>query len=1276
MKISSRLGWGFGILLILLMVVGLLGLFEVNRISQINRALYEHPFTVSNATQRLETNAVRMQVALERMLLAGELKDLQKQIELLKETHRQVAADLETVNRQYLGPRRDVARARTSFDRWMGLHRQVAGLLAAGDRRQAVVLLDQFNQSQAEKSQRAAEVLRAYAYNKAEEYLEQSQESLTVAKMVLAAAVVAAVLIAGLLTFWLIRSIMRPLGQVAALAENMAEGRPAAPVQYLARDELGRLAASLRALLSGLVGESRSLREHIPAVLWMADRELRLTFLNPQAVQLASALTGLPPDQIEGRLSVEQALPDREDLTSLLALDAMEHGLEREAEVDYLLNGRELHLQQVISPLRDLDGRVTGVMGVGLDISHRREMERALAESESQFRRAIMAAPQPIMIYAEGGKVIQVNQAWTRISGYPARQLDTVEHWTSLAYDKDGPRVSREVGELFGTLDGPQNQGEYTVRAADGRELVWEFSSAPLGSLPDGRRLMLSIASDVTQRKKAEAAIGAAEERFRTLVENVPGAVYRCSHDDQWTMVFVSEAIEEITGHPASDFIHNRVRSFESVVHPDDREAVRAEVEEALAQDRPFTMEYRALHAGGGLRWIFEKGSAVRDEQGGFLCLDGVMLDITEQKLAEQARQRSEALYTTLFERAGDGIFLMEAEGEQTGRIFSANRSAERSHGYGPGEMEGLNIRELVVKNVPGRLKQALAGEWLHFEVDHFRRDGSIFPLEVSVGLVELGGERFLVAMDRDISERRRAENERRERDIRFGEVFNNMSSGVAIYRPSPDGQKFIFQDINPAGLRMTGRSLDEVVGAEVREVFPSVEDMGLLDVFKRVWASGEPEHMPVTLYQDQAVSLWVENYVCKLPGGEVVAIYDDLTQVKNEEQERSRLENQLRQTQKLEALGTLAGGIAHDFNNILAAVMGYAELARDGVPASSPARDDIEQVMVASERARNLVRQILSFARRSQEPRSPMSLTPVVKETFKLLRATVPSTVEMKLSENLAADQVDADPVQMHQMIMNLCTNAAQAMEGRGGNLTLSMDRLELDPETAASYADLEPGAYMLLSVADDGPGIPAEIMGRIFEPFFTTKEPDQGTGMGLAVVHGIVQAHGGAVTVYSEPGQGTTFHVYLPVYTGATGRTRVEAVPEALKGSERVLFVDDEPALAELGRRILGGLGYQVEEFTSPREAWKAFAARPEDFDLVVSDYTMPKMTGRDLAAKITNLSPGTPVIICSGFNPQIDQEWLTRLGVSSLLNKPLVARELAEAIRRALDQAGPEE
>jgi PAS domain S-box-containing protein len=389
---------------------------------------------------------------------------------------------------------------------------------------------------------------------------------------------------------------------------------------------------------------------------------------------------------------------------------------------------------------------------------------------------------------------------------------------------------------------------------------------------------------------------------------------------------------------------------------------------------------------------------------------------------------------------------------------------------------------------------------------------------------------------------------------------------------------------------------------------------------------------------------------------------------------EQKKLESQLLQAQKMEAIGTLAGGIAHDFNNILAAVVGYTELAMMDLQEDMPAYAKLEEVTLAGKRARDLVAQILTFSRHSEAKREPLELRSIVKEAMKLLRASLPSTIEMKQEISDQPCWALADPVQIHQVLMNLCINAAQAMRGQGGTLLVALGPEVIDEARAAVHPDLKPGRYVHLGVRDSGKGIAEDVVGRIFEPFFTTKQTGEGTGMGLAVVHGIVKNHQGAIEVASLPGEGTVFDLYFPCITEVgeeVGIARSASSPS--RGTERILFVDDEPALAELGKQALGALGYQVQSYADSLEALKRFLADPEDFDLVITDLTMPGMTGAQLAAKILALRPAIPVILTTGYSDILTEEEVKELGVHEYLLKPFGTGRLAEVVRRVLDANG---
>lgn len=381
---------------------------------------------------------------------------------------------------------------------------------------------------------------------------------------------------------------------------------------------------------------------------------------------------------------------------------------------------------------------------------------------------------------------------------------------------------------------------------------------------------------------------------------------------------------------------------------------------------------------------------------------------------------------------------------------------------------------------------------------------------------------------------------------------------------------------------------------------------------------------------------------------------------------ERRKLEERLRLAQKMEALGTLAGGIAHDFNNILGAILGYAEIVLDSAPSGTPLERRMQGIVTAGQRARDLVRQILNFSRQGGQERTPLHVIPLVKEALKLLRSSLPANIDIRLRLETSDDLVAADPTQMHQILLNLCTNAAHAMRDAGGLLEISLADEVVDEDKAQDMPSLVPGTYLRISVRDTGHGVKQEILDRIFDPFFTTKRPGEGTGMGLSVVHGIVAAHEGAVTVQSEPGKGTVFHVLLPK-TDAAAET--EPAPEIapLAGGGRALFVDDESALVEIGLEMLKALGYEAEGFTDPEAALARFSQDPAHFDLVVLDQNMPRLTGLELAAKLNAIRPGIPVLLCTGFSEAISAESLAAANVSDLLMKPLLRGRLAESLHR---------
>ncbi|HVN23175.1 MAG TPA: chemotaxis protein CheB [Syntrophorhabdales bacterium] len=386
----------------------------------------------------------------------------------------------------------------------------------------------------------------------------------------------------------------------------------------------------------------------------------------------------------------------------------------------------------------------------------------------------------------------------------------------------------------------------------------------------------------------------------------------------------------------------------------------------------------------------------------------------------------------------------------------------------------------------------------------------------------------------------------------------------------------------------------------------------------------------------------------------------------------RATVEDQLRQAHKMEAIGTLAGGIAHDFNNILAIIIGNAELAIDDIPETVGAHRNLQQIFKAGIRGRNLVRQILTFSRKTEHERKPLALLLLIKETFELLRASLPTTIRITLDQKASDDVVLADATQLQQVLMNLCKNAADAMEGGEGRLDVSLTETTFTDQTLMPESEMKPGRYLALAISDTGRGMDDEVKKKLFEPFFTTKEKGQGTGMGLAVVYGIVKAHYGAITVSSEPGKGSTFTIYLPRYESHERSEQTQG-RLTLGDNQRILFVDDEEDLVELGEYMLKRLGYQVVGTTDSADALNAFEKDPRAFDLVITDQTMPNLTGALLTKRIKAIRPDIPIILCTGHNEMISPEEARSIGIAAYLAKPLSKVELAETVRRALDENG---
>lgn len=590
-----------------------------------------------------------------------------------------------------------------------------------------------------------------------------------------------------------------------------------------------------------------------------------------------------------------------------------------------------------------------------------------------------------------------------------------------LMPEKEGERVSRIMRKTFAAHD-PIITLENINLHKDGHQVLLESSGVPLFNNKGKLLGYRGIDRDITERRQVEHRANELERKFITLLGNLQGMAYRCHNNHDWTMEFLSDNCEQVTGYHIDDLQFSHNIAYNDLIHPDDREMVWETVQKKLALDLPFQLVYRIQTLSGEIKWVWEQGIGINDSEGKLIALEGFITDITEHKLAEQ---------------------------------------------------------------------------------------------------------------------------------------------------------------------------------------------------------------------------------------------------------ENEKLQAQLRTVQKMEAIGTLAGGIAHDFNNLLSPIIGYTELAIETLTAKSTVTKDLKQVLKASERAKDLVKQILSFSHHSDHERKPVQINLIVNEALKLLRASIPSTIEVRQNINSNCGYVMADPTQMHQIIMNLCTNAYHAMREKGGILHVRLEKVSFDAEQA-NLVSINAGSYIKLEVIDTGYGMNEHTIERIFEPYYTTKSEDEGTGLGLSVVHGIVRSHDGGITVSSTPNEGTKFTIYLPRVSTASTQLGIDMVEPIPLGNEHILLIDDEESIVQMETSLLENLGYKVTAVTSSDEALMTFENHPDIFDLTISDMTMPHMTGADLARKFLTIRPDMPFILCTGFSEMINEEKAREIGIQEYIKKPVHRKEMAIIVRRALDNS----
>ncbi|MEW6347544.1 MAG: PAS domain S-box protein [Thermodesulfobacteriota bacterium] len=774
----------------------------------------------------------------------------------------------------------------------------------------------------------------------------------------------------------------------------------------------------------------------------------------------------------------------------------------------------------------------------------------------------------------------------------------------------------------------------------------------------------LEILRDVTKRKKTEQALRESEARFRELADLLPQFVYEADKEGRFT--FVNRSGLEKTGYGGDDLAAGM--GVTDIMVPEARPRAEENIRRMMQGEYKSGNEYFMRRKDGTTLPIVAYSSPiVRDGQA--VGFRGVAVDITDRVESERALRESEERYRLLTDHSLTGIYI-----HQDNVFVFVNERLAGMVGYEPHEMIGkpfwVFVHPADMEMVKQRGMARARGEEVipNYEFRMTCKDGSTIWVELLAATTFLGSRWANMGNVADITERKKTQDALRESEQKYRTIVETIQD--AYYELDLHGKLIFF---NRRTCELLGYRPEQLVGMTYHQFMDEASAGKFVEALNRVYRTGEPTILfdYEVIRQDGArrtvelsVSLAAE------PRTTPTVFYG----IARDVTERKAMERHVFHLEKMQAIGTLAGGIAHDFNNILYAVMGFTELAMDEIPSGSSCHENLSHVMNAGKRAKDLVSQILAFSRQDDAKKKPVDVKAVVKESLKFLRSSIPTTIEMHSHIDGRVGNVLGDATQIHQVVMNLCTNARQAIGGNGGRLEVRLEEIEFETPVTREHTALSPGRYVKISVQDSGPGIPPQVMSRIFEPYFTTKPKGQGTGLGLSVVHGIVRSHGGAIEVASERGKGTVFRVYLPALdVSALVRDEHEARDPAGE-NQRVLFIDDERPIVEMGKRLLERLGYQVTTRSSGLEALELVRTKPHHFDLVITDITMPSLTGLELARGIRKVRPDIPIILCTGFSELVSDAVLRDIGIQGILMKPILRNEMARAIHEALKGPSP--
>jgi len=991
------------------------------------------------------------------------------------------------------------------------------------------------------------------------------------------------------------------------------------------------------------------------ALIWTSGKDKLCNYFNEPWLKF----TGRTLEQELGEGWAEGVHP--EDIGYCLKIYTTAFEKQKEFEMEYRLrhaSGEYRWILDIGTPNYDRNKNFIGYIGYCFDISERKENEQRIKASEARYRSFIEVTDQLGWVTNANGEVEQDIPIWRRFTGMSLEEVIGIG-WIKSLHPEDRENTIKVWNDAVkGQLP---YETEYRIRRYDGVYRNFLARGIPVFAEEDTICEWVGTCIDITNIKEAERALIESETALRTLVDGLPDIVLR--FDRNGRHLFASENIFAVTDIKAEQFIGrtHRELGFSEEQSQFWENSLRQVFDSGISSETEFSFESRKGTIIYNWRLIPEK-----DENGKTVSVLSISRDITKNRRTEQN-------YKILFNEMLDGFALHEIICDDNGipvnyRFLNINPAFERMTGLIAAEIVGKTVLEALpgieASWIETYGKVALTGQPMYFE--NYSADLNKY-FEV-VAFRPAPGQ--FACIFSDVSERKQAEISLKESEEKYSRLINGSPYITHIF----DTKR---------GALFWSKQIESIMGYRLEDLhndpflwfnnFIQEDRQKVSSILNQLKPGEETE------FEFRAIDIYgnlhwfhdkIFNVMKSTDSIIIEGIAHDITLRKNAEDKNRKLEEQLRKSQKLETIGTLAGGVAHDFNNILTPILGYAQLALMNLDDKTALKEFIDIMINSAYRAKDLVKQILTFARQIDEEKKELDLASLLKEAIKFLRPSIPSTIEIKQNITRELVIILADPSQIHQVIMNICTNAFQAMENRVGTLSIDLAVCLISDDERIIYHDLAAGKYARLSIKDTGSGMDKTTLEKIFEPFFTTKEVGKGTGLGLSVVHGIVKAHQGDIHVYSDPGVGTKFDVYLPALEiAAKDYDRTEK--PLLGGNERIIIVDDEPSITSMTSTILTKKGYRITAFNESEIALLYIKDNYINIDLVITDLTMPKMTGVDLIEAIRIAGIDLPVILMTGYNREISPEDKTLYGINNVINKPVSISELTVEIRKIFDQ-----